>query len=101
MSRPQPVVLLTYEDPNSDSGYEVVEAVAYYAIMYKCRPINLKTWSDIELKGVVGSTPRYPKCVYSNSAACINLVKKLNKDFNTQDFIAVEIRSNNIRTLEI
>lgn len=101
MARPQPTVLLTYEDPDSNSGYEVVAADAYYAIMYQCKPINLKTWTDIELKNVVGYGPKYPKCVYSNSAACINLVKKLNKDFKTQEFTAVEIKTNSIRTLRI
>ena len=99
MSRTEPTVLLTYTDPDSDKGLEVLEADAYYAVMYKGRPINIRTWTNIDLRTIqVG--PKYPKCVYSSSAPCINLCRKLNLRFNCDDFTVIIITGNSQRVLK-
>ena len=51
-------------------------------MFYDNKPINLKTSNLL----VQYPGPKYKKVSFSNSGHAFNLVEKLNKQFNTQDF---------------
>ena len=82
MSRPKPTILLEITDKKTFKTEQVLDAEAIWAVFYKDRPINLKTNSIVAQQ--VG--PKYKKVSFSNSGHAFNLVEKLNKQFNTQDF---------------
>lgn len=91
MSRPNPQVFLTCQDPKNASGIEILEAVAYYAVLYQARPFNLRKWLNLELKSLTGYAAKYPKTVFANRAHAYNLADRLNKMFSTEDFSVREI----------
>lgn len=82
MSRPKPTVLLEITNKKTYKTEQVLEADAIWAVFYKDRPINLKVTSIVAQQ--LG--PKYKKVSFSNSGHAVNLVQKLNKIFNTQDF---------------
>jgi hypothetical protein len=82
VSRPKPTVLLEITNKKTYKTEQVLEADAIWAVFYKDRPINLKVTSIVAQQ--LG--PKYKKVSFSNSGHAVNLVQKLNKIFNTQDF---------------
>ena len=82
MSRPKPNVLLEITNKKTYKTEQVLEAEAIWAVFYKDKPINLKISSIV----VQQLGPKYKKVSFSNSGHAINLAKKLNKMFNSQDF---------------
>ena len=82
MSRPKPNVLLEITNKKTYKTEQVLEAEAIWAVFYKDKPINLKISSVV----VQQLGPKYKKVSFSNSGHAINLAKKLNKMFNSQDF---------------
>lgn len=86
MARPKPNVLLEHTDKQFRSE-QILEADAIYAVFYKNAPINLKSFNSlVDMPGA-----KYKKTSFSNKAHCINLAKRLNKKFKTEDFIAVKL----------
>lgn len=86
MARPGATILLSrhLDDFNST---EVLDAQGLYAVLYKDKPINLKTESWTER----GQLKKYVRTTYPNKKPAENLAKKLNRDFFTEDFTVKKI----------
>ena len=86
MARPGATILLSrhLDDFNST---EVLDAQGLYAVLYKDKPINLKTESWNER----GQLKKYVRTTYPNKKPAENLAKKLNRDFFTEDFTVKKI----------
>lgn len=87
MSRPKPKILLEYVDKKTYKSDQVLEADAIWAVFYKNEPFNLKT-SNV-LTSYPG--PKYKKVSFSNPGHAFNLAKKLNDQFNCNDFVVVKL----------
>ena len=87
MSRPKPTVLLEYIDKKTYKSEQVLAADAIWAVFYKGKPFNLK--SSNMLTNYPG--PKYKKTSFSNPGHALNLSKKLNNTWNTQDFTVVKL----------
>lgn len=85
MSRPKPNVLLEFTDKNTYKSEQVLASEGIWAVYYQNKPINLKSFNS--LVGYPG--PKYKKVSFSNPGHAINLAKKLNKLFKTEDFSVV------------
>jgi len=86
MARPGAEILLSRQLDDFNS-IEVLDAQGLYAVLYKDKPINLKTESWTEK----GELKKYVRTTYPNQAPAENLAAKLNKDFFTEDFSVVKI----------
>ena len=87
MSRPKPKVLLKYTDKNTFRCEEVLDATAIWAVFYQGKPFNLKSSSAVSPT----PGPKYKKTSFSNPGHAINLAKKLNKLFHTEEFKVVDL----------
>jgi hypothetical protein len=88
MARPKPTILLTYVDPASYRSEEILAADDIYAVFYKHKPFNLRTFLN-SLQDYPG--PKYKKVSFSNPGHAFNLMEKLNKLFKCKDFSVVEL----------
>jgi hypothetical protein len=82
MSRPKPVVLLENINRKNFKSDQILQSEAIWAVFYQGKPFNLK--SQNSLGGYSGS--KYKKVSFSNPGHAINLAKKLNALFSTEDF---------------
>lgn len=82
MARPTPNVFLRNVE-HDGRALEVCEADALYAVLYKGKPIKVRTLQNIELSFV---GPKYSKTAFPESGHAYNLAEKLNKMFDTTDF---------------
>lgn len=82
MSRPKPKILLEYANKETYKVEQILDSEAIWAVFYKGHPFNLKSGS------LVASYPgpKYKKVSFSNPGHALNLAKKLNRLFKTQDF---------------
>jgi len=87
MSRPKPTVILETTNKKTFKVDQVLEAEAIWAVFYKDKPINLKTSSMVAQH--IG--PKYRKVSFSNAGHAHNLANKMNKLFNTQDFVVYKL----------
>lgn len=87
MSRPKPNVLLEYIDKKTYKSDQILQAEAIWAVFYKNNPFNLKTLNV--LTNYPG--PKYKKVSFSNPGHAFNLCKKLNDEFNCDDFTVVKL----------
>jgi hypothetical protein len=85
MSRPKPRVLIEQTDKQTYKTEQVLASEGVWAVFYQSKPINLKT-SNL-LTQYPG--PKYKKVSFSNPGHAINLARKLNTQFRTQDFSVV------------
>jgi hypothetical protein len=87
MSRPKPNIVIEQIDPKTYFSLQILEADAIYAVLYKGRPINIRTLNRlVSLPG-----PKYKKCSFSNKGHAVNLAKRLNAQFKTIDFTVSEM----------
>jgi len=86
MSRPPAETLLSIHLDDFNS-MEILSAQGLWAVLYKDKPINLKTETWTER----GQLKKYVRTTYPNKKPADNLAKKLNKDFFTNDFSVVKI----------
>jgi sulfatase maturation enzyme AslB (radical SAM superfamily) len=93
MARPKPTILLTYVDPSTYKSEEVLEAEAIYAVFYKSKPFNLRTFLN-SLQDYPG--PKYKKVSFSNPGHAFNLMEKMNKLFKCSDFTVVELKEGSL-----
>jgi hypothetical protein len=93
MARPKPTILLTHVDPGTYKSEEVLEAEAIYAVFYKGRPFNLRTFLN-SLQDYPG--PKYKKVSFSNPGHAFNLMEKMNKLFKCSDFTVVELKQGSL-----
>jgi len=82
MSRPKPTILLEYTDKNTYRKEEVLDAEAIWAVFYQGKPFNLKSSNSISPT----PGPKYKKTSFSNPGHALNLARKLNTTFKTQEF---------------
>ena len=89
MSRPKPKVILEFTDKNTYKSEQVLASDGTWAVYYQNKPINLKSFNS--LVGYPG--PKYKKVSFSNPGHAINLAKKLNKLFKSEEFTVVLLNS--------
>jgi hypothetical protein len=92
MSRPKPVVITEYVNKKTLKSEQILEADAIWAVFYQGKPFNLK--STNQLGSYQGS--KYKKVSFSNPGHALNLAKKLNSLFKTEDFKVVKLTSGDI-----
>ena len=85
MSRPKPTVLLEHVNKINYKSDQVLSSDGIWAVFYDGRPINLKTHNIL----LHYPGPKYKKVSFSNSGHAINLCKKLNALFKTDQFTVV------------
>jgi len=85
MSRPKPTVLLEHVNKTNYKSDQVLSSDGIWAVFYDGRPINLKTHNIL----LHYPGPKYKKVSFSNSGHAINLCKKLNVLFKTDQFTVV------------
>jgi hypothetical protein len=85
MSRPKPTVLVEITDKETYKTEQVLASQGIWAVYYEGRPINLKTSNYL----VQYPGPKYKKVSFSNPGHAINLAKKLNEQFKTDQFSVV------------
>lgn len=89
MSRPKPKVLLEFTNKTTYKSEQVLASEGIWAVYYQNKPINLKSFNS--LVGYPG--PKYKKVSFSNPGHAINLAKKLNKLFKSEEFTVVLLNS--------
>lgn len=82
MPRPAPLVLIEKINKNSNKIEQILESDAIWAVFYKDKPINMKSLS----LDYFSTTSKYRKVSFSNIGHAMSLAKKLNKEFNCDDF---------------
>ena len=87
MSRPKPTVLLEYTNNATYKCDQVLDAEAIWAVFYQNKPFNLK--SSNKLTSYPG--PKYKKTSFSNPGHALNLAKKLNELFKSDEFTVVKL----------
>ena len=85
MSRPKPTVLLEKVDKSCYKTHQVLASKGIWSVFYEDKPINLKSYNIL----TTYPGPKYNKVSFSNPGHAINLCKKLNNKFQTQDFTVV------------
>ena len=85
MSRPKPVILIENTNKETFKTEQILASDGIWAVFYKKKAINLKTSNYlVEYPG-----PKYKKVSFSNPGHAINLAKKLNTQFQTDEFTVV------------
>jgi len=87
MSRPKPTVLLESTDKQTYRSEQILEAEAIWAVFYKNKPFNLKSFNSIT--NYPG--PKYKKTSFSNPGHAYNLAKRLNSAFTCDDFTVIKL----------
>jgi hypothetical protein len=82
VSRPKPDIILEYTNRKTYKSEQVLNAEAIWAVFYQGKPFNLKSFNA--LTNYPG--PKYKKTSFSNPGHALNLAKKLNAMFKSQDF---------------
>jgi hypothetical protein len=85
MSRPKPNVLVEYVNKQNYKTEQVLSSEGIWAVFYENKPINLKSGNML----VSYPGPKYKKTSFSNPGHAINLAKKLNVLFKTDQFTVV------------
>jgi hypothetical protein len=87
MSRPKPKVLLEHTNKKTYKSEQILESEAIWAVFYNNEPFNLKSFNS--LTSYPG--PKYKKTSFSNPGHALNLAKKLNLTFGTEDFQVMKL----------
>jgi hypothetical protein len=85
MSRPKPNVLVEHVNKQNYKTEQVLSSEGIWAVFYENKPINLKSGNML----VSYPGPKYKKTSFSNPGHAINLAKKLNLLFKTDQFTVV------------
>lgn len=88
MSRPKPKVLIEHTNKTTYKTEQILASEGVWAVFYQQQPINLKTHNML----VQYPGPKYKKVSFSNPGHAINLARKLNEQFHTQEFTVVLLR---------
>ena len=85
MARPKPQILVEVTDKVTYKTEQVLASDGIWAVYFEAKPINLKTFNML----ISYPGPKYKKVSFSNPGHAINLAKKLNKQFSTDQFTVV------------
>jgi len=85
MSRPKPKVITEITNKSTYKTDQVLASDGIWAVFYEGQPINLRTQNML----VQYPGPKYKKVSFSNQGHAINLAKKLNRQFKTDQFSVV------------
>ena len=96
MSRPKPTILLEAVNKHTYRAEQVLQADAIYSVFYQGAPINLRTLNVL----VNYPGPKYKKVSFSNPGHAFNLAERLNKVFQTEDFVVVRLTQGDVVTEE-
>lgn len=91
MSRPKPQILVEHVSKTDYKTEQVLEAQGIYAVFYGGKPINLKSGNLL----VDYPGPKYKKTSFANPGHAVNLAKKLNSRFKTDQFTVVLLQHGN------
>jgi hypothetical protein len=94
MSRPKPDIILEHTNPKNYKSEQVLKAEAIYSVFHQGKPINLRSLNTL----VNYPGPKYKKVSFSNSGHAFNLAERLNKIFNTKDFVVVKLTQGEVIT---
>jgi|TARA_B110000240_G_scaffold75981_1_gene86540 hypothetical protein len=89
MSRPKPIVLKEFVDKKTYKSEQILQSDAIWAVYFNDQPFNLK--SANMLTSYPG--PKYKKTSFSNPGHALNLSKKLNSLFDSDEFTVVKLTS--------
>jgi|TARA_R110000851_G_scaffold206896_1_gene358868 hypothetical protein len=87
MSRPKPTVLKEFVDKKTYKTEQILQSEAIWAVFFQDKPFNLK--SANLLTSYPG--PKYKKTSFSNPGHALNLTKKLNILFDSDEFTVVKL----------
>jgi len=87
MSRPAPNVLLENVNKSSHRCEQVLESDAIWAVFYKNKPFNLKSFNIIADQ----NGPKYKKTAFTNPGHAINLAERLNAVYTCNDFVVKKL----------
>jgi hypothetical protein len=87
MSRPKPTVLKEFVAKQTYKTEQVLQSDAIWAVFYQSQPFNLK--SANLLTSYPG--PKYKKTSFSNPGHALNLAKKLNNLFDSDEFTVIKL----------
>jgi hypothetical protein len=88
MSRRPPQILLQQMLGTTWKQLTIVESQGLWAVVYQDQPFGYRT----EQMGVADLPDRkYPKTVFPNPGHAVNLARKLNRWFETEDFTVKKI----------
>tara|TARA_B100001057_G_scaffold439904_1_gene473440 strand:+ start:4350 stop:4640 length:291 start_codon:yes stop_codon:yes gene_type:complete len=88
VSRPKPTILIEKVDKDYKTD-QVLASEGIWAVFFKQQPINLKSFN-----AMIGyASPKYKKVSFSNPGHAINLAKKMNAMFKSDDFTVVLLNS--------
>ena len=82
MSRPKPTILMEFTNGRTYKTEQILESEAIWAVFFQGAPFNLKSLNS--LTNYPG--PKYKKTSFSNPGHALNLAKKLNSMFKTNEF---------------
>ena len=92
MSRPRPIILAEQTNKDTYKTDQVLASDGIWAVFFQDRPINIKTQNMlIQYPG-----PKYKKVSFSNPGHAVNLAKKLNRQFKTDEFSVVKLNVGDI-----
>ena len=89
MSRPKPDIILEYTNRKTYKSEQILNAEAIWAVFYQGKPFNLKSFNSL----INYPGPKYKKTSFSNPGHALNLAKKLNTMFKSQDFEVYKLSS--------
>lgn len=92
MARPKPTTLLEFAHKDEYKTDQVLYSDGIWAVQFKGNMVNLKS-SSMTKSGLIH---KYKKTSFSNPGHAINLAKKLNRQFNTQDFSVVLLNAGTV-----
>ncbi len=93
MARPAPHIIMEATDPDTYKSEQILEAEAIYAVFYQNNPINIKTVNKL-----VTAPTKYKKTSFQNPGYALNLAKRLNELFHTDDFVVRVMEGGTIYT---
>lgn len=95
MARPQPTIIMEAVDQDTYKSEQILEAEAIYAVYYQDNPINIKTVNKL-----VTAPIKYKKTSFQNPGYALNLARRLNEKFNSEDFVVKVMEGGKLYTGE-
>jgi len=89
MSRPKPNILIEHVNKSNYRSEQILSSDGIWAVFYQNQPINLKSQNIL----VSYPGPKYKKTSFANKGHAVNLAKKLNALFKTDQFSVVLLKS--------